>query len=117
MAISNHLTEGRRPFRYQAVFTGAFSGLVTLTGNVTLTRKSAQWLKLDPGGGARDVTLPTAEDGLFFWIVNAADAAENLVIKNAAGSTIATVNQNEEAVILCDASGWYLHRVATIALS
>jgi ribosomal protein L27 len=117
MAINNHLTEGRRPFRFQAVFTGAMSGNVVLTGNIVLTRRSAQWLKLDANGVNRDVTLPVVEDGLFFWIVNSAAAAFNLVVKNPAGATVVTINQNEEAVVCCDAAGWYLHRVATIALS
>ena len=50
-------------------------------------------------------------------IVNIADAAENLVVKNAGGSTIGTINQNEEGTFYCDGSAWYLCKIATIALT
>lgn len=91
----------------------------TLTGNRTVTFADANVLRLDPGGAARDVTMPAEADcgGMIYEIINAADAAENLVIKNDGGSTIATVNQNEMCKIVCDGSAWSLLYVATIALS
>ena len=91
----------------------------TLAANLTLSMQYPNLLKLDPGGSARDVTLPAEEGnkGAWFHIVNAADAAENLVIKDDGGSTIATVNQNEEAIVFCTGSAWTLFRIATIALS
>lgn len=117
MPVKTHNNEARRPFTNQIIARGIFSDLVTMTGNITLDKNSAQMLKLDPGGSARDVTLPGFEDGLFFHIVNAADAAENLVIKNASGDTIATANQNEEAIVFSTSTAWVLFRVATIALT
>lgn len=93
--------------------------LATLTGNIALDATYPRLCKLDPGGSARDVTLDavaTAE-GLVRVIVNAADAAENLVLKNVGGSTIGTVNQNELGVFYCDGSTWALLYVQTIALS
>lgn len=94
-------------------------GVVTLTGNITLTNQYRRILKLDPGGAARDVTLgaDAAQPGAYYRFINAADAAENLVIKNAAGTTIATVNQNEEAIVIRSGGAWVLVRIATIALS
>jgi hypothetical protein len=91
----------------------------TLTGALTVDHTYPNMLKLDPGGAHRDVTLDAVgvSPGLLRWVVNAADAAENLVLKNAGGSTIATVNQNEEAIVFCDGDEWILFRVATIALS
>jgi len=91
----------------------------TLTGNITLDATYPKTVKLDPGGSARDVTLDAiaTNEGLQRKIVNAADAAENLVVKNAAGSTIVTINQNEEADVYCDGAAWYLICVRTIALS
>lgn len=80
----------------------------TLTGNDTLTNQSRVCQRLDPGGANRDVTLPAAEHGLVYFVVNAADAAENLVIKNAAAATIATANQNEAAIVWSDGTSWYL---------
>ncbi len=93
--------------------------IATLTGNDTLTVTSTYYQKLDPGGSARDVTLPAVADStnLDFMIVNAADAAENLVVKNAGGSTIGTINQNEAGIFSCDGSSWVLINVMTIALS
>ncbi len=79
----------------------------------------AQILKLDPGGAHRDVTLEAEADypGLLRLFVNAADAAENLVVKNDGGSTIATINQNEAGLFACDGSAWTLVAIWTIALS
>lgn len=98
--------------------------VLTMSGNITVDDTYPSLLKLDPNGSARDVTLEgsaatdTASNGVFRWIVNAADAAENLVVKDGAGSTIATINQNEEAIFFHDSDGgWVLFRVATIALS
>jgi len=93
--------------------------IATLAGNVALDATYPRMLKLDPGGSARDVTLDavaTAE-GLVRTIVNAADNAENLVVKNTSGATIGTVNQNELGVFYCDGSTWSLLYVQTIALS
>lgn len=91
----------------------------TLAGNLTMDASYPNILKLDPGGAARDVTLPTAADdynGVVYLFVNAADAAENLVIKSAA-STVVTINQNEAALVVCENAVWTLVCVATIALS
>lgn len=93
--------------------------IATLTGDVTLDSTYPAILKLDPGGGARNVTLDAiaTNAGLYRRIINAADAAENLVIKNAAGSTIGTANQNEQIEVYCDGSSWTLIAVSSIALS
>ena len=96
-------------------------GVVTLAGNLSVTSQYRRILKLDPNGAHRDVTLSAdaAQPGAYYRIVNAADAAENLVVKNAAGSTIGTVNQNEEGEFWYDpdSDAWILIRIATIALA
>lgn len=91
----------------------------TLTGNLVLNLSDPSMQKLDPGGSARDVTLPAeaGAEGRQFRIVNAADAAENLVVKSDAPATIGTISQNEEAIFYCDGVSWVLVRIATIALS
>ena len=105
-----------------------FSGAIeTLAGDKTIADADAMILKMDPGGSARDVTLPAEADvspaGRLYWIINAADAAENLVIKDDGGSTIATANQNESAVVYNAGksggteSSWVLVAVVAIALS
>ena len=87
--------------------------------NVTLDDTYPAIWKYDPTGAARDVTLDViaTSKGLTRWIINAADAAENLVVKNPAGATIATLNQNESGVFFCDASSWALVAIIPIALS
>lgn len=91
----------------------------TLTGNRTVTFADGNVLRFDPGGAARDVTMPAEAEaaGVVYKVINAASAAENLVIKDDGGSTIATLNQNEMGEIVCDGSAWSLLYVATIALS
>lgn len=77
-----------------------YSGAVeTLSGAKTIGSDDRMVLKLDPGGAGRDVNLPAEENisagGQFYLIVNAADAAEALTVKDDAGNTIGTVAQNE----------------------
>lgn len=71
---------------------------------------------LDPGGSARDVTLPTGFKGRKITIVNAADAAEALTIKDSEGSTIATAGQNEVAVCHHDGSAWTAYGLGLAAV-
>jgi hypothetical protein len=97
----------------------------TLAGNVTLAVDTHPMVcGFDPGGSARDVTLDgsAATDssihGLFRMIVNKADGAENLVLKDAAASTIATLNQNEAAIVYHDEDdGWVLVCLFTAPVS
>jgi hypothetical protein len=89
----------------------------TASGNITLTSGSTAFQKIDANGFNRDVTLPTPTLGAQFWIVNASAGATDLVVKNAAGSTIGTVSQNEEGIFVGNGSAWTLLRIATIALS
>lgn len=93
----------------------------TATGAVTLTKPDSQFQRIDPGGAHRDVTLPTVEkdmDGYFMVVANAANAAENLVIKDADGNTIATANQNDCAVVYVDSAGdWQLFWMFTGTIS
>lgn len=90
--------------------------VITLSGNLTLTDEYRNHLKIDPGGSARDVTLPAASAGLCFKIVNAADASETITVKNAAGSTIGTLAQNRVGEFFCSdeaTPAWYLSHVYT----
>jgi hypothetical protein len=94
--------------------------IVTLTGNVVLDASYGNYLQFDPGGSARDVTLPAEEtsNGMWYEILNTADAAENLVVKDDAGSTVVTISQNEKAKVVCDAGGTWSHMgIVSIALS
>jgi hypothetical protein len=92
----------------------------TLAGTATLDNTYPTVLKLDPGGANRDVTLDTesTHEGLHRFIINAADASENLVCKETSGdggSTIATINQNEWAFFYSDGADWQVFSFSTFA--
>jgi hypothetical protein len=87
----------------------------TLTGARTLDGTSAHVQVLDPGGASRNVTLPADGDGLVFLVRNTADAAENLVIKDADGNTIATINRDEWAIVAGDGTTWYALQSSALA--
>lgn len=79
----------------------------TLTGNVTLSRLDGKFHILDPGGANRNVTLYacTPEDiGRSEYVYNAADAAEDLVVKNSAGTTLITLGQSQWTQVICNES-------------
>lgn len=91
----------------------------TLSGAKTLVVGDAVYQRLDPGGAGRDVTLPAEADsqGLTFRILNTADAAEDLTVKDDGASTIVTVSQNEAVWLACDGTTWTHQGIETIALS
>jgi hypothetical protein len=94
----------------------------TLSGTLTLDNTYPSILKLDPGGSGKTVVLDTeaTHEGLYRRIINAADAAENLTVTETSGdggSTIATINQNEQGEFYCDGASWTLICITTIALS
>ncbi len=123
MPIDNFTTNARRLFKNQ-IQTPGIVAVETLTGDVQLTSKSAQILKLDPGGAGRNVDLPGPDedledsDGLAFEITNAADAAEDLTIRNPAGGTVVVISQNEKATVVgTGLNAWDHMGIITIALS
>jgi hypothetical protein len=96
---------------------GSFQ-VLTLAGDLTIDGSHANTLKIDPAG-ARDVTLPAvaAFAGVTYTIINAADAAESMTVKNAGASTIGTVSQNEKASFYSDGTNWLLVDIVAIALA
>lgn len=109
MATERHLVSSRRPVTSQHLIKYG-AGNATLTGNLTLTKRSSQYLRLDPGGATRTVTLPAFEDGLYFYLLNtASDAGEDLVVSD--GSTVATLLPGQAAMFVSDGSDWYHHGV------
>lgn len=81
----------------------------TLSANKTLVVAdyAAQWL--DPGGSDRDITLPAeaASESVMFLILNDADGAgEDLVVKNDAAATIATLGPGMSGIFSCDGTDW-----------
>lgn len=79
----------------------------TLSANKTLTDRDAPIQFLDPGGAARDVTLPAEGNGNHpFIISNRADAAETITVKNDAAATIAEIAQDETKAVYPDGTNW-----------
>lgn len=86
------------------------STVLTLTGNYVLAGLTTMLYFVDPGGGARNFTLPaltTADQGTFITLVNTADAAEVITIKNSGASTVLTLTQAEVAQLYWDGAVWY----------
>ena len=82
--------------------------VATLAAHDTLTVTSAPIQVLDPGGAGRNVTLPAEAQSEFlgYVIVNTADLAEALTVKDDGGSTVVTIGQNESGVVHCDGTTW-----------
>lgn len=83
----------------------------TLTGTTALDADMGQILFLDPGGGAREVNLPPVADskGLWFILVNTADAAEVITVEDSASAALTpaiTLTQNEIAMLFCNGVSW-----------
>lgn len=80
----------------------------TLGATLALTATSPGIQSVDPGGSARDVTLPAEAEGLIFLIINRSDGAEDLTIKSDAPATLGTVSEDEAALLICDGTGWIM---------
>ncbi len=96
-------------------------GQITLTGNLTVSfaTYNGNVLRFDPGGAARDVTLPDPAnfEGMELRILNAADAAETITIKNAAGTTLGTCEQNRVAWLVVLSGAWVFNYKQIVTLS
>lgn len=91
----------------QVLLEAATMNTETLTGNKTLTDTDGAIQNLDPGGSSRDVSLPAeATSNAAFIIVNAADAAEDLVVKSDAPVTIVTLKRGQSALLFSDGTTW-----------
>lgn len=80
----------------------------TLTGARVLTAAEVinnGIIVLDPGGAARNVDLPATSAALAgqrVVIINSADAAEALTVRlTGGGATVATIDQSENATLIC----------------
>lgn len=82
----------------------------TLGATFTVDSGMPPILNLDPGGAGRTILMPLAAAsiaGLQFRILNAADAAEDLTIKDSTNSTtFGTISQNEIGDLICTGGTW-----------
>jgi len=89
------------------------SNVETLSGAKTVSRTDEQVQILDPGGAGRNIDLPEDEEGLVFEVVNTADAAEDLTVRDSDTNTVHAVSQNESAKFYNYGSGWVVLGGAT----
>ena len=106
----------------QVIGTHALKGganIETATTTHTIVIGDSNHQKIDPGGGALTITLPAEADsnGAWFEIINAADAAETITVKDDAANTIVVIPQNEKATVICDGTLWSHTGIVTIQLS
>ena len=95
--------------RTPMIFARTLVNAETLAATKTLVTgdKMVQWF--DPNGVSRDVVLPAeaSSTNLLFIILNTADGAgEDLVVKNAAAATIATLGPGMSGIFSCDGTNW-----------
>lgn len=84
----------------------------TLAGTFVVTNDMPSVLALDPGGAARNVDMPAEEalgmEGKLWIVINTADAAEVITLRNDAAGTIGTLTQNETAQLMVVGGVWKL---------
>lgn len=86
------------------------AGSGTLTGAYVATVGDSYVVALDPGGAARNVTLPAAADGRWQLVRNTADADERLTVLDPDGSTVVAIIPAESgALFMCENSTWRLY--------
>lgn len=93
---------------YGALFTNR----QTLSGDVTLETSADPIQFIDPGGAARNVDLPAETDGLWYVIGNAADAVEDITVRDDGDATLQTLNQDDIGIFIGSDGGWMSFVVA-----
>lgn len=80
-----------------------------LTANLAITDKFPVLLFIDPNGAGRNVLLPAPDEGLTYCIVNTADAAETITLRDYIDTlSYGTIGQNARAWVVSDGVSWYL---------
>lgn len=79
----------------------------TLADDLVLADTDPILQYLDPGGAARNVTLPAEDpENHNFIIINTADAAETITVMDDDEVTIGTVAQNEAKIFVSNGTVW-----------
>lgn len=85
----------------------AAHALVTGSASAAQSQLTSNMLFVDPNGGAQDLTLPAEADFKgSLRIVNVADAAEAVTVKDDGGGTIITLDQNQAGLVICNGTEW-----------
>lgn len=83
----------------------AWTARAALSATRTLTSASATYQFLDAGAANRDCVLPTAATGMSFVIKNYG-VANNIVVKDAAATTLATLTPGDTTTVIYDGTAW-----------
>ena len=80
----------------------------TLAADKTIADGDPGLQFLDPGGAARDVDLPAAADnvGACYIIINTADGAEAITVRDDASATVLTLDQDQHGIVFCNGTIW-----------
>jgi hypothetical protein len=107
IGANSHSTAKFTTLEFTSTFTQP-DNAETLSGAKTLTTTSERLQFLDPDGAGRDVNLPAegSSSGLSFVIINMADGAEDLTVKDDSPATIITVGQDEIGFVFCNGTVW-----------
>lgn len=77
------------------------------TGNATLTSASRRYQFFDAGASNRDCTLDaTCEAGGVGFVIWNFGVANNIVVKNAGGDTLATLTPSSGTTVVYDGTAW-----------
>lgn len=88
-----------------------------LTGTYTMDDDMPLLQFLDPGGAGREVRLPAVAKGLFYILINTADANEDLTVKESTGvTTIGVVTRGARQWFFCDGTTWWSGQASTVQL-
>ncbi len=91
-----------KELKAESVFKLGRATAETLGASRTIVNGEGPILSFDAGGSSRNVTLPTradVNDGVVMIIHNFSTAGENLVIKNVATTTLATIPSSGIALV------------------
>src|SRR3990167_11387932 len=97
--LSRNIIRGYNRYRTIKQTLGA-----TFTGDADMPHV---WF-LDPGGADRTVLLPAETDGLWYKVVNTADADETLTVKEDSNTTtVGTIGRGESRYFISNGTTWY----------
>jgi dihydrofolate reductase len=82
-----------------------FVNVETITANKTILNGDSTYQILTNNTSALDCIINPLKDGLMYVITNKGN--QNIVIKDAAANTIATIGNNQSGIFVCDGSNWH----------
>jgi len=82
-----------------------FLNVETISGHKTLTARDSYLQVIDGQSTTRHIILPLELDGTSYHIKNNG-SSNNLLVKNAAGSTVATIAVGNNLIVVSDATQW-----------